>query len=112
MGEGGAVNYSLRDLRIFLRLFLLGGCPSAVIQDLSQDSAIEDGGDDVIDDGEKVARLDPRSGNADDAAEEQETHGDGGQLTRRRSAEVRHDLQQLEAREGRWQGGGRNRIRR
>ena len=64
-------------LRVFLGCILLGGGIPAVIEDLTKNGTVEDGGDDVIDDGEKITSLDPGRRDPDDATEEEKTHRDG-----------------------------------
>ena len=89
-------SFQLKVSRFFLQLLLLGGRVAAIIQDLSQNGAVEDSRDDVIGDCEQIPGLDPRRGDPNHASEEEKTDGDGRQLTRGRGAEISHDLQQLE----------------
>ena len=76
-------SWSKKISEIILGVFLDGGSFSAVIEDLSENGAVKDGGDDVVDDGKQIARLDPRRRDPHDAAEKEETHRDGRQLTGR-----------------------------
>ena len=64
--------------RVFLLLVFLGSGIASIVQYLAENGAIQNRGDDVIDDCKKISGLDPRRRDPDDAAEEEKSDGNRG----------------------------------